>query len=67
MRANRPEPERERPPEGEARAVISIMLVLTGIIAIGVIAIPGLSTSLRSIILIAWIGVMMGILRRYRL
>lgn len=56
-----------RPSESEARRVISAMLVLTLVIAIVVLAAGFMSVTARSIILIAWIGVMMAELRRYRL
>ena len=55
-----------RPPESEARAVIGGMLALTVVIVILVVAI-NMSVTARSTILIAWIAVMMAVLRSYRL
>ncbi|MBN1678679.1 MAG: hypothetical protein JW966_00210 [Anaerolineae bacterium] len=52
--------------ESEARIVIGTMLVLTVIIAAGVLVSGGLSVTVKSMILIGWIGVMMMVLRRYR-
>ncbi len=56
-----------RPPESEARKVITGMLVLTAVIAGLVAVLPGVSVTLRSAILIVWIAVMLAVLRRYRL
>jgi hypothetical protein len=58
---------RERPPEGEARRVISAMLVLTLIVTVVVASIDALDVSVKSMILIFWIAVMLAVLRRYRL
>ena len=55
-----------RPPESEARAVIGGMLIVTVVLVIFV-TIAGLSVTIKSTILIAWIAVMMAVLRRYRL
>jgi len=57
---------RDRPPEAEARRVITAMLVLTGVVALITIALPW-GTSPKSLILIVWIAVMLAVLRRYRL
>jgi len=54
------------PSEIEARRVISAMLVLTVIIAMGVLVAGFLSVTAKSVILIAWIAVMMAVLRRYQ-
>ena len=40
------------------------MLVLTPVIAIGVLVIPGLDVTARSVILIAWMAVMITVMRR---
>jgi hypothetical protein len=55
-----------RPPESEARKVVTGMLVLTAVIAGLVAALPGVGVTLRSAILIVWIAVMLAVLRRYR-
>ncbi len=59
-------PGSPRPSETEARRAITAMLILTGVLAITVAIIP-LNVTLKSLILVAWIAVMMGVLRRYRL
>lgn len=56
----------DRPPETEARRAITVMLVLTGLVIGVALALPW-GVTVRSIVLIAWIGVMMAVLRRYRL
>ncbi len=43
-----------------------LWLVLTAVIAVLVAALPGVSVTLRSAILIVWIAVMLAVLRRYR-
>ncbi|WP_119068289.1 hypothetical protein [Aggregatilinea lenta] len=55
-----------RPPETEARRIITVMLVLTGLVVVITLALPW-SVTVRSVVLIAWIAVMMAVLRRYRL
>mgnify|MGYP000886601863 FL=1 len=65
--SQRNRPPRERPPEGEARRVISAMLVLTLIVTVVVASIDALDVSVKSMILIFWIAVMLAVLRRYRL
>lgn len=57
----------DKRPESEARVVITVMLVITFILA-GVVATTDvIDVRVKSIILIGWIGVMLGILRQYRL
>lgn len=56
-----------RPPESEARVVISVMLALTAVVMIFVAGATALGTTARSTILIVWIGIMLAVLRRYRL
>ncbi len=55
-----------RPPETEARRIITAMLVLTGLVVVITLVLPW-GTTARSIVLITWIGVMMAVLRRYRM
>jgi len=53
-----------RPPDPQARRALAVMLVLTVAIALGVLALPGLSLNARSLILIGWMAVMIAVLRR---
>lgn len=55
-----------RPPDPQARRALGVMLVLTVAIALGVLALPGLSLNARSLILIGWMAVMIAVLRRTR-
>lgn len=57
----------QRRPESEARVVISVMIVLTMIVVAFVAATSLFDTTGKSVILVAWMGVMMAVLRRYRL
>ncbi len=57
----------DKRPESEARVVITVMLVITFILAVVVATTNAIDPSVKSIILIGWIGVMLGILRQYRL
>lgn len=57
----------ERPPESEARLVIGIMLALSLILVVTLSALTSIDVTIRSIIVIVWIGLMMKVLRRYRL
>jgi hypothetical protein len=66
MQSSKETPMSVRPPESEARKVITGMLVLTAVIAVLVAALPGVGVTLRSGILIVWIAVMLAVLRRYR-
>ncbi|MBN1201651.1 MAG: hypothetical protein JXJ20_07330 [Anaerolineae bacterium] len=56
-----------RRPESEARIIISVMLVITFMLSVFLIATTLLDTTTKSIVLIAWMGIMMIVLRRYRL
>lgn len=56
----------DRPPEPEARRIITAMLLLTGLVIAITLALPW-SLTVRSIVLVTWIAVMMAVLRRYRL
>ena len=53
-----------RAPHPGARRALAWMLVLTPVIAIGVLVIPGLDVTARSVILIAWMAVMITVMRR---
>jgi hypothetical protein len=53
-----------RAPDPGARRALAWMLVLTPVIAIGVLVIPGLDVTARSVILIAWMAVMITVMRR---
>ncbi len=56
----------DRPPDPRARRALAAMLALTVVIALGVLALPGLSLNTRSLILIGWMAVMIAVLRRTR-
>ena len=58
---------RSKPPESEARIVISVMVVITFLLIIFMTVVSSWSLTLRSTIIIIWIGLMMAVLRRYRL
>lgn len=53
-----------RAPDPGARRALAWMVVLTPVIAIGVLVIPGLDVTARSVILIAWMAVMITVMRR---
>jgi len=58
---------RSKPPDFEASFVISVMVVITFLLIIFMTVVSSWSLTLRSTIIIIWIGLMMAVLRRYRL
>ena len=52
-----------RSPEVEARRALAIMMALTVVVIVFVLVVD-LSTTARSVILVAWMAVMMAVLRQ---